>query len=81
MAQEAARWLANAGCDPETAHSEAAALLALERGNIDAMLCAVTDNVARALEMTLRRREKPLAPTELVAWMRSRSVLHRRAAW
>jgi len=58
VAQEAARSLVNAGCDPETAHSEAAALLALERGNIDVMLCAVSLDGANGVDLLRKAHER-----------------------
>jgi DNA-binding NtrC family response regulator len=51
VAEMAARALATAGCEPETAHSEAAAMLALERGDIDLMLCAVALNGTNGVDL------------------------------
>ncbi|MGH8275725.1 MAG: sigma-54-dependent transcriptional regulator, partial [Steroidobacteraceae bacterium] len=64
VAQTAARSLADAGCDPETAHSESAALLALERGDVDVMLCAVSLNGANGVDLLrkvhVRRPDLPV---------------------
>jgi DNA-binding NtrC family response regulator len=68
VAQRAATVLAASDCAPETAQSEAAALLALEQHDVDVMLCAVSLNGTNGIDLLRKVHvRRPSLPIVMVA--------------